>query len=381
MRTTKNRFVPGLLLLAAGMIAQQSFVQSTPPKSVSEKEVLPVRRVAPIYPDDARQAKVQGVVKLDIVIAVDGSVKSLKVVQGAPSLVPAAADAVRQWRYKPYLLNGKSTEVATTVTVTFSLDASVVETLPCGDTIPPAANSSETYESPGPQGGGSFQQAKTHFVAANTALLEAKQIESQLKSRTSADRDQLRAKFGSACGTALTEFRLADNLTGPNEKINHSLILANLASTYALAARHKDAAATYQLAIAWKPSSGLYANMSIELGKEEQFADASAACDTAISLDTNAADTCWRNLGIVFYNASRFTEAIGPLQRASVSGPQNAMGWYLLGDSLRRTSEPDKTKAKATEAFQRCLQLDSAGPYAERARMALREMHVPVSAP
>src|SRR4029077_4677223 len=111
MRMAKTRFLPGLLLLGAGMIAQQGFAQSHVSRKVTEKDVSMLHRVEPIYPDDARRARVEGSVILQIIIGTDGAVKSLKVLQGPPSLVPAAAAAVRQWRYKPYLLNGKPTEV------------------------------------------------------------------------------------------------------------------------------------------------------------------------------------------------------------------------------------------------------------------------------
>jgi protein TonB len=68
----------------------------------------------------ARQARIQGVVILDAVIAKDGSVDELKVISGHPLLTGAAIDAVKQWKYKPTTLNGEPVEVQTTITVTFS---------------------------------------------------------------------------------------------------------------------------------------------------------------------------------------------------------------------------------------------------------------------
>ena len=56
---------------------------------------------------------------LTAIIAKDGSILRLQVVRGHPLLAPAAIDAVKQWRYKPYVLNGQPLEVETTVTVTF----------------------------------------------------------------------------------------------------------------------------------------------------------------------------------------------------------------------------------------------------------------------
>jgi TonB family protein len=75
----------------------------------------------PPYPPLAKQARIQGVVRLDAIIAKDGTMKDLRVASGHPLLVPAALEAVRQWVYKPTLLNGNPVEVATVVDVNFTL--------------------------------------------------------------------------------------------------------------------------------------------------------------------------------------------------------------------------------------------------------------------
>lgn len=82
---------------------------------------LLVHRVEPSYPPLARAARVQGDVVLTAVISVNGDIENLQLVSGHPMLVPAAITAVKQWRYKPYLLNGQPVEVETTITVIFSL--------------------------------------------------------------------------------------------------------------------------------------------------------------------------------------------------------------------------------------------------------------------
>ena len=78
-------------------------------------------KVAPVYPPLARQSGTEGTVNLHAVIAIDGSVQSLDVIGGPALLVPAAVDAVKQWRYNPTLLNGEPVEVATEVEVYFKL--------------------------------------------------------------------------------------------------------------------------------------------------------------------------------------------------------------------------------------------------------------------
>lgn len=78
-------------------------------------------RVQPTYPPLARQARIQGAVELRAIISKTGTIENLTVVSGHPMLVRSAIEAVRQWRYRPYLLNGEPIEVETDVTVNFLL--------------------------------------------------------------------------------------------------------------------------------------------------------------------------------------------------------------------------------------------------------------------
>ena len=84
-------------------------------------QALLVTRVQPVYPPLARQARIQGTVVLRAIISRDGSIENLTLVSGHPMLVPAAIDAVKQWKYQPYLLNGQPVEVDTEVLVNFAL--------------------------------------------------------------------------------------------------------------------------------------------------------------------------------------------------------------------------------------------------------------------
>ena len=78
-------------------------------------------KVAPVYPPDAKKARVTGSVVLEAMIGKDGNVENLKVVSGPSMLQQSAMDAVRQWTYKPYLLNGDPVEIKTKITVVYSL--------------------------------------------------------------------------------------------------------------------------------------------------------------------------------------------------------------------------------------------------------------------
>jgi periplasmic protein TonB len=80
-----------------------------------------IRRVQPVYPPLARSARIQGSVVLFAVISKAGGIDNLRIVAGHPLLVPAAIDAVRQWRYRPYILNSEPIEVETQITVNFLL--------------------------------------------------------------------------------------------------------------------------------------------------------------------------------------------------------------------------------------------------------------------
>ena len=80
-----------------------------------------LHEVKPLYPQIAKAARVQGAVVLQANISKTGTIENLKVVSSHPMLVQSALDAVRQWRYKPYLLNGEAVDVETQITVNFTL--------------------------------------------------------------------------------------------------------------------------------------------------------------------------------------------------------------------------------------------------------------------
>ena len=88
--------------------------------SIAQESLL-LRQIKPVYPQLAISTRTQGSVVLQAMISRDGSIQSLEVVSGHPLLVRAAVDAVRQWRYRPFLLNGEPMEVQTRITVNFTL--------------------------------------------------------------------------------------------------------------------------------------------------------------------------------------------------------------------------------------------------------------------
>jgi protein TonB len=80
-----------------------------------------IRQPKPVYPPLAKQARIQGVVKLNAIISKDGTIQNLTVMSGHPLLVPSAMEAVKQWVYAPTLLNGEPVEVVTQIDVNFTL--------------------------------------------------------------------------------------------------------------------------------------------------------------------------------------------------------------------------------------------------------------------
>lgn len=100
-------------------------VGAAPPKNLSISSGVMagslIDRTVPVYPAVARAARIQGTVVLQATIAKSGSIKDLRVISGPPLLQKAALDAVKTWRYSPYLVKGKKAEVQTTINVVFNL--------------------------------------------------------------------------------------------------------------------------------------------------------------------------------------------------------------------------------------------------------------------
>jgi protein TonB len=82
---------------------------------------LIIKRTNPDYPQQARQLRIEGAVQLEATISKEGNVSNVKVLGGHPILARSASDAVKQWKYKPYLLNGQPVEIDTQITVNFKL--------------------------------------------------------------------------------------------------------------------------------------------------------------------------------------------------------------------------------------------------------------------
>jgi|GEM_PF-3115401 len=131
-----------LLAMLVALLVCRTVAQFNPPQQIQvpsgTSQGLLIYKVAPTYPPVAREARVQGTVVLQAVIGKDGTIQDLSVISGHPMLIPAAMDAVKQWRYKPYVLNGEPVLVQTTINVNFELNGPASEAPP----NEPVANSS-----------------------------------------------------------------------------------------------------------------------------------------------------------------------------------------------------------------------------------------------
>jgi TonB family protein len=119
--------VVGLTTCTAAMALRtdvsQTSAKSTAPAKIHVKPdaLTLVKKSVPVYPVDAKKAKIQGKVALDAIIGKDGTIQHLSVISGPTELQQSAMDAVRQWEYQPFLLNGNPVEVETTINVIYTL--------------------------------------------------------------------------------------------------------------------------------------------------------------------------------------------------------------------------------------------------------------------
>ncbi len=119
-----TRSVAGRLLLLVTFTSLAASQIAVPQRVRVEESVmraLRIKRVDPAYSSSARSARIQGAVALQIQINKSGGIQDIALLSGHPMLAPAALEAVKQWQYKSYVLNGEPVEVETTVTLNIKL--------------------------------------------------------------------------------------------------------------------------------------------------------------------------------------------------------------------------------------------------------------------
>ncbi len=91
------------------------------PVSPQAAQAYLLKRVEPEYPEKARRQRIQGLVVLEAMVGKDGAIQELRAIRGNSILVTAAADAVKQWKFKPYAPRGTPVEFETRISVNFAL--------------------------------------------------------------------------------------------------------------------------------------------------------------------------------------------------------------------------------------------------------------------
>jgi protein TonB len=126
---TIRRFLTVALIAATSCTVLAQTAQPSPSTLKARKlrispgvaEGLLIKKVPPHYPPEAKEKRITGIVILEFTVDRSGNVQGLKVLSGDPILARAAAEAVQQWKYRPYLLNGEPVEIETTAKFTFRL--------------------------------------------------------------------------------------------------------------------------------------------------------------------------------------------------------------------------------------------------------------------
>lgn len=238
-----------------------------------------------------------------------------------------------------------------------------------------------------------FKNMKTHFDAGVAAMNDANAARTQMGTATADQRSALVQKRTSDCQTAVTEFEEATKGVSTKDVNNTATVWGNLGAAYECVGRYDDASNAFQKAVDAKPTPQGYRGLSTNLANaaasstdpavvQSKVADAGAACDKAIALDSSTAAGCWKNVGIALYNKQHQKEAVAAFQKATQADPKDAQTWFLLGSSLAAQIDSKQEGGKeiyiippgTEEAYQKCIDVAPSGPYAAQAKQGLEEL-------
>jgi tetratricopeptide (TPR) repeat protein len=245
-----------------------------------------------------------------------------------------------------------------------------------------------------------FKNMKAHFQAGVDAMTAADASRNQAKTAPADQKSSLQQARVTSCTTAITEFSAAEQNVTEKDVNNHSMIFGNLGQANECAGKYDDAASDYQKAIDIKPQGAYYTGLATNLAQigaaskdpadaDAKFAAASAACDKGSALDAAApaeggkaavaTDTCYKNLGIVLKNASKFKQAIPPLQKATTIDPKDQQAWYVLASAYTGAIDTKQEGEKMTyiippgtmEAYQKCVDLGADTGYGKECKQTM----------
>ncbi len=227
-----------------------------------------------------------------------------------------------------------------------------------------------------------FEAMKTHFEAGRAALDQARAAQAEANKAPADQKAALRQKADEFSQTAIAQFSSAQQAADPKDDNLH-LVVANLGQAYETAGKWSDAEQAWAKAIELRPAEASYViGYGNSLARQGKATEAGAACDKIATLAPANSAMCWRNLGIVLYNTSKYKEAIEPLQKATKLEPNSAQAWYVLGASMVGAAEWKKEGDTVkpilipgtVEAYQKCLDLDPNGPYGAQAKEGLAQL-------
>ena len=127
----------------------------------------------PAYPDEAKRSACRAWRRCTTSISKEGTVKDVQVISGPPPLLVSAIDAVRQWKYRPYLIDGEPTEVDTTININYTLEAPPAAPSPAQSSEPPSATAPATHL----KGPGGEDVAVLHANVSDAGMPDIRSIE------------------------------------------------------------------------------------------------------------------------------------------------------------------------------------------------------------
>jgi tetratricopeptide (TPR) repeat protein len=239
---------------------------------------------------------------------------------------------------------------------------------------------------------GKFAHMKEHFDAGKAAMDDAATLRTQLKTAPADQQDAIKGKLSTDYQTAITELQQAEQGVPAKDTKNHAVVWSNLGQAYEYSGHYDEAASAFTKAAELQPTQApLYDHLSTNLANasvaqpvldKQKFAEAGAACDKAAAIDPTSAPRCWKNIGIILTNKNHQQEAVAPLEKATQLDPKDAQTWFLLGGALSASITPKQEGDKMVyeippgtrEAYQKCIEANPSGPYAEQAKQSLDQL-------
>ena len=252
-----------------------------------------------------------------------------------------------------------------------------------------------------------FKSMKTHFGRGNQAMQDAQAIRQQLQIAGYEPKPALVAQMKANYQTAITEYQQALQNTDVRDEngvriigligvirnglvsqemlvqnANLPVILTNLGFAYGGAGEYQEAINMLQHAAIVKPVAGTYMELGTDLAQMGKKSEAMATCDKIPTAEPAAKDMqerCYKNVAIVLIDKGKLADAVGPLEKATQLNPQDALAWKLLGDALSSTITSKSERGETVyvvpqgtvDAYQKYVQLQPNGSYAEQVKIAL----------